>query len=513
MRIFLSGINGDFVMLYKTLAQHFIDEIRSEKRITGSRLPALRAVVKQHQVSMTTATKAYDYLQETGWIFAKPQSGYFVKSILDNRKCSFPSLSESQSEARNPQKFAPNHGYNHTPEFFSAFGTAMLAPSLTPSIAFQRCIKRVTNRAINGLFHYPENRGNIQLRNALSQHFKEDSFAFSAEDLVITHGCLDAVKLAIETTTKQGDTIAINSPCYSGLLDLLTGLSRNIIEVPCNDNQLDIRFLETLMANKDINAALFSTSHINPTGVSFTNTQKKQLAELAEKYQIAIIEDDVYLELSHQKHTPLPVKTWDKAGYVLWCGSFSKTLAPGLRLGWCLPGRFIQTYMKQQSLTDSGVNGLIQTALTEFINTGDYRSHIHSLRITLHHQIHQYRDFLIKQLPSSATISQPTGGLVLWVHIPNLNTKKLEILADNSQIDIRCGARFSTHDTYKHCFRINCGWPLDTYPLDNYPLDNYPLDNYPLDNYPLDTVDQEKNTLSSLAKLCNIIGEITDIRA
>ncbi|MCZ2723471.1 PLP-dependent aminotransferase family protein [Marinomonas sp. 15G1-11] len=446
--------------LYKNLAQHFINEIQTKQRAIGSRLPPLRTIVLQHQVSMTTAIKAYYYLQQTGWIFAKPQSGYFVANHL--QKPTFPTLSSTRAEKRDPKDFVPHKRYNQTSEFFSELGTAMIAPILAPNLNLQRCLKRVTKRAVEGLFFYPENRGGQQLRRALSHHFQKDNLAFFEDDLIITHGCLDAVKLAIETTTKIGDTIAINSPCYSGLLDLLTGLSRNIIEIPCHADSLDLALLEKLMQKRNIQAALFSTSHINPTGGNLSVEQKKQLAFLAETYKTPIIEDDVYFELSHHKHTPLPAKLWDKEGYILWCSSFSKTLAPGLRLGWCLPGRFINQYMSQQSLTDSGVNGLTQSALSEFLNTGDYRTHLNKLRITLNHQINQYRQLLVKKLPNNATVSTPDGGLVLWIHVPNLDTDRLEKLADECQIDIRSGNRFSTENTYKNCLRINCGWPIAT---------------------------------------------------
>jgi len=445
--------------LYKKLAQHFILEIQNQQRIIGSRLPALRIVVKQHQVSMTTAKKAYDYLQETGWIFAKPQSGYFVSS--NRSTISFPTEITATIEKRDPRQFAQNNKFSHNVDFFCELGIAMISPELTPKIALQRCISRITRRSIDGLFYYPENRGNRVLRKALSNHFTQDNFTFSSDDLIITHGCLDAVRLAIETTTHEGDTIAINSPNYSGLLDLLSGLSRNIIEVPCHNAILDIKFLEELMQTKTVQAALLSTTHINPTGNSLSIHQKQKLAQLAEIHQIPIIEDDVYFELSHQKHTPLPLKTWDRMGYVLWCGSASKTLAPGLRIGWCLPGRFIDKYQLQQSLTDSGVNHLTQNTLAEFINTGEYRSHVNKLRIKLNRQIHQYREFLLAHLPRNSTISLPDGGLVLWVHIPSVDMTQIEQLAKKHKIDILSGHLFSTHKTYNNCFRINCGWPLE----------------------------------------------------
>lgn len=444
--------------LYETLAQQFIEDIRSQKLPIGSRLPALRIMAKQHQVSMTTATKTYDYLQQAGYIFAQPQSGYFVASQWQGVAFPIPNLADKQR--RDPKQFAPDNGYNPAISFFNPLGTCMVSAKLQPLAELQRCIKRVTRRSESNLFQYPKTQGDSRLRQALAQHFLDDNFPFSPDDCVITHGCIDSIRIAIESLTKAGDTIAISSPCFSGLLDLLAALSRNIIEIPCTSQGLDLALLEEKMQQGDVQATLFSTTHINPTGMTLPIEQKKTLVKLATRYQIPLIEDDVYLELSHQKHLPLPAKYWDKEGYVVWCGSVSKTLAAGLRIGWCLPGRYLSRYLQHSTHTSFGVNGLMQASLAEFILTGEYRSHVNKIRLILHHQVHAYRQYLIKHLPDNTLVSLPDGGLVLWVKIPNLDARQLEQAAQKIHIDIRSGACFSTHDAYQDCFRINCGWSL-----------------------------------------------------
>ncbi|WP_191601594.1 PLP-dependent aminotransferase family protein [Marinomonas algicola] len=445
--------------LYETLAQHFIDDIKSQKRPTGTRLPALRALAKQHKVSMTTATKAYDYLLQTGWIYAQPQSGYFVANHIE--PTSFPTLAIQGTEQRDPKRFAPINGYNSASALFSPLGTSMISPDLQPSKALRRCIKRVTRRAGNTIFQYPDTQGDKGLRKALTDHFRYDNFTFGSNDLVITNGCIDAVKVAIEALTQEGDTLAISSPCFSGLLDLLSALSRKVIEIPVSDQGLELNHLETLLQQGLIKAFLFSTSNMNPTGMTLPVEQKKALAKLATQYKTPMIEDDVYFELSHQKQQTLPAKHWDKEGYVIWCGSFSKTLAAGLRLGWCLPGRYLTAYLNQHALTSFGVNGLMQSCMAEFINTGEYRSHVNKTRVLLNQQVHRYRQFLVKHLPKTAKISSPQGGMVLWVQIPHFNAVELEQEANKLNIDIRSGACFSTHDFYHDSFRINGGWPLE----------------------------------------------------
>lgn len=468
--------------LYETLAQQFIEDMRTHKLPAGSRLPALRVMAKQHQVSMTTATRTYEYLQQTGYIFAQPQSGYFVAN--QHEDVTFPNPILTGIQTRDPKRFAPDHGYSPNVSFFNPLGTCMVSPEQLPLNELQRCIKRVTQRSALQLMHYPEIQGDKTLRHALADHFRHDHFHFSADECVITHGCIDSIRIAIESLTQVGDTVAISSPCFSGLLDLLATLSRNIIEIPCTHQGLDLALLEKKMQQGAIQATLFSTSNINPIGITLSVEQKQALVKLATVHQVPMIEDDVYFELSHQKNLPLPAKYWDKEGYVVWCGSVSKTLAAGFRLGWCLPGRYQQGYTNHHAMTGFGINNLLQSSLAEFILTGEYRSHVNKIRLTLHHQVNVYRHYLLEHLPNNALISLPDGGLVLWIKIPDLNASELQEAAQKIHIDIRSGACFSTHEAYNDCFRVNCGWPL---------------------NEDIEGVD---SAFQQLAKLCNLINTL-----
>ncbi|SBT17673.1 putative HTH-type transcriptional regulator YjiR [Marinomonas gallaica] len=444
--------------LYESLAQTFIDDIVSERLPIGSRLPALRQLAQQQGVSLTTASKAYDCLQEGGWIYARPQAGYFVASRSEIAE--FPTLKHPRLTARDPSQFAPKQGYNSGLTGFTPLGTSLLAPALLPEVELSRTIKRVTRRASQTIFSYPELQGVASLRQALSEHFLESHFAFTAQELVITNSCLDSVRIALECVTQPGDTIAVCSPCFSGLLDLLTTLKRRIIEIPVTHDGIDLIALETCFSEQKVSAALLSTTHLNPLGITLPTEQKQAIAQLAAQYQMPIIEDDVYFELSHHKDKPLPAKYWDKEGYILWCSSISKTLAPGLRLGWCLPGRYFEPFLHHHSQTSMGVNSLVQACIAEFILCGEYRRHIHQIRPILQSQVHQYRQFLSEHLPESAQISAPQGGLVIWVRVPHLDSDQLAQDLGKMGIDIRRGSCFSTHPDYNDCLRINCGWPL-----------------------------------------------------
>ncbi|MBM6550853.1 PLP-dependent aminotransferase family protein [Marinomonas ostreistagni] len=445
--------------LYESLAQAFIDDIVSERLPSGVRLPALRQLAQQQGVSLTTAGKTYSYLEDRGWIYARPQSGYFVAHR--SQVTEFPPLSSHTLTPRDPSRFAPKQGYDSSLAGFGPLGTSLMAPDLLPETDLTRTIKRVTKRASQSMFSYPEAQGLASLRQALAEHFRANHFPFNASELVITNSSLDSVRIALECLTEPKDAIAVCSPCFSGLLDLLTTLKRQIIEIPVTHQGIDLEALEVCFAEQKVSAALLSTTHLNPLGITLPAEQKQAIAQLAARYDMPIIEDDVYFELSHQKEQSLPAKYWDKEGYILWCSSISKTLAPGLRLGWCLPGRFFERFFSHHSHTSMGINSLVQACISEFILCGDYRHHLHKVRPILQSQVHQYRQLLSEHLPASAQISAPKGGLVLWIRLPGIDTNQLADQAQTVGVDIRRGSCFSTHPDYNDCFRINCGWPLE----------------------------------------------------
>ncbi len=298
----------------------------------------------------------------------------------------------------------------------------------------------------------------------MAGHFNQQYFPVRSSDLVITNGCIDALMSAIEITTEKGDAVAICSPCFIGIIDLLIKMGRRVIEIPFHQAKVDLEQLERLFVKKTVKAFLLSANHINPQGVSIPTKQKIRIAELARQYEIPVIEDDIYLELSYAKLPPLPIKHWDKEGWVLWCGSFSKTLSPSLRVGWCHPGRYLAEYIKTRRVKTFGVNSPLQHVMANFINSGHYLRHVKQLRLTLSKQAIMYHQVLKANLPSNTRITTPQGGLVLWIQVPGLDAEKLLKAAEKKQINFRPGRQFTTRDYYQDCLRINIGWPISKEP-------------------------------------------------
>ena len=444
-------------MRYKAIVEQMIMDIQQGKLEYGQRMPSLRTLSSQFGVSMTTALNSYRSLEAMGWVIARPQSGFFVSSLIRGgvaphqpqfrSKLSVLSDYRSQSFVQNQPSGGP-------------FGISQIAPHHLPTQVLQRSMKRGIQLLGDDIHAYPDVQGLESLRVALSDHFSGSGLPVSPEELVISGGCIDAVRMALDVVTQPGDGVAISSPCFNGLLELLSLMQRKVVEIPCTEEGIDLEQLEAHIQNGDVVAGLFSSSHMNPHGISLHAEQKQRLAELANHYQIPIIEDDVYLELGYEKVMPLPIKYWDKGGYVLWCGSVSKTLSAGIRLGWCLAGRYQQVLIRDQ-VNKLGQSIVVQAGLADFIRCGEYRKHLNRIRTLLLTNMRSYRALLSEHLPSNAAISQPNGGLVLWVQVPSLNVDQFREAVRQANIDIRLGSFFTTRDLYQDYFRISVGWLLN----------------------------------------------------
>ncbi|MDW6003527.1 aminotransferase-like domain-containing protein [Vibrio mangrovi] len=434
---------------YKRLAEKIIGEIQSGKLTPGSRMLSLRQFARQHEMSVSTAVSCYEELESLGWLTSRPQAGFFVSSRDVVQPPSWSSFISRESSPVYQEEFLC--------KFTGPLGMSCLSLNETTVTELERSFRRASKRMGERITKYPEFQGEMGLRQALVGHFRHYGFSLTADELVITHGCIDAVRTALEVCTHPGDTVAISSPCYNGLLKLLAQMSLKIIEIPSLEDGIDLEQLSWHLEAGSVQAGLFCTTHMNPQGITMSVEQKQRLAQLAAQYQIPVIEDDVYFELSQQHHFSLPATYYDQSGYMIWCGSFSKSLSPSYRLGWCRPGRFMASFIERAL----GVATPMQLAMTDFIESGLYMKHLKMVRHQLILQTQDYRHYLQQYLPENTRITQPQGGLVLWIQVPGLDSDALAQAALQAGVDIRVGSQFTSLGRYRDCLRINIGYPFD----------------------------------------------------
>ena len=438
---------------YISISDKIINDIDNGVLALEQRMPSLRKFTQLHDISMTTANNSYQRLLELGWLTSKPQVGYFVSQPLN--KQTTPQYPYFATQVRTPTAQPLLNQALKGPLY-----TAQLPPQLLPQAILARCLNRANRRADADILNYPDYQGALTLRTSLAEHFSAQHFPLQAQQLVITNGCIDALRSAIDVTSKPGDAIAVSSPCFNGLLNLLQSLGRVVIEIPCYQSQLDLQQLEILLQQNRIAACLFSANHINPQGFCLSNKQKQQIAELAQQYQTPVIEDDIYLELSYSNSNPLPIKYWDNDGWIIWCSSISKTVAPGYRIGWCAPGRYFKQYLHGRSAQFMGVNTISQNMLSEFINSGQYIKHLKKLTHILALHAVQYHKLLRERLPKQTKISVAEGGMVIWLQLNGMDSKAVLNASLAYGIAFRAGHEFTTLEHYQDCLRLNIGWPI-----------------------------------------------------
>lgn len=448
--------------LYRALARQLHREIREHRWRAGQRLPAVRQFARQQDVSVTTALQCYRLLESEGLIAARPQSGFYVCAAAPGEAgaeldsfSAVPGPVTNVAEIERVQSAAANPGC-------APLGISLLSPQLVPLAALQRSLHRSTLRLGERLTQYGSPQGEAALREALAQHFAVDGIAMPARDLLVTNGCMDAICLALQLTTDPGDVVAVPSPCFSGLLQLIESLGRRLLEIPLHRSGIRMPALEAAMANADVKACLVSTNHHNPLGFTLGIDDKRRIARWAADYRCPVIEDDVFGECGFALSRPLPLKHWDEDGWVFWCGAFSKTLVPAYRIGWCAPGRFLAPAVQRRRAQTVSVNLPLQAALADFVNSGHYRRHLQRLRLALAKQLPDYRHALSEAMPAGTAISRPDGGFVLWLTFPgDIDGMALFEAAARENISIVPGQVFSSLGRYHNCIRINCGWPLE----------------------------------------------------
>ena len=218
--------------------------------------------------------------------------------------------------------------------------------------------------------------------------------SLGAEDFITTNGAVEALHLALRAVAKPGDAIAVESPTYFGVLQLIEELGLKAVEVPTHPRSgFDLDALEEVIrTTPSLKAVLAMPTVSNPMGTVMSDAAKEKLVRLVARYEIDLIEDDAYGELVFDSPRPRPARAWDREGRVLFCGSVSKTLAPGYRVGWIAPGRHQERVEQLKFAFTVASPTLPQMAVAEFLASGGYDRHLRRLRATLRGQVDRVRE-------------------------------------------------------------------------------------------------------------------------
>lgn len=450
--------------LYVQIASRIEQQIRQELLKAGDKLPSIRALSLEQHISISTAYKAYVELENTGMIEARPKSGYYVK-FRPNKRSTIPTiqLPLKKIEESDVSRMIALVYQQISGEGVISLSRAAPPTHLIPVAKLNKSMMEALRSSASGNTNYEQLQGNISLRRQLAKNAFNWGGNITEEDVITTQGCMEALVFSLRAITSPGDLVAIESPTFFGIFNLMLSLGLKVLEIPVDpENGLNIEYLEEALAKFPVKACLFVPNFSNPTGGCMPDQRKQQLVKLITARKIPMIEDDIYGEIYFGKSRPHNCKSYDIEGWVILCSSVSKSIAPGYRVGWCIPGRFKEQVINIKMMHTITSATPTQAAIAHFFETGRYDLHMRNLRKALYTQCLRYMQGVSQYFPSGTKMSHPQGGYALWIELDKkVSAFELYQQAILQQVSIAPGQIFSADARFSNFIRISYGAVYD----------------------------------------------------
>jgi len=446
--------------LYLRTAESIEQQIMDEVLKIGDKLPSVRLFSKDQGISVSTILQAYYHLEAKGLIESRPQSGYYVRFN--------PSRFPQKIEKSNPLQTARTKNVeaiigevydDFAMQGVTRFSLSIPAPEILPLAKLNKAMMQALRDLPANGTSYEQVQGNDLLRRQVARWSMHWGGHLSAGDLITTSGCMNAIAYCLMALTKPGDTIAVESPVYFGMLRFAQSIGLKVLELPTDpDTGVDPDDVKKALQHHAIKACFFVTNFSNPLGYCMPDEQKEAMVKLLSKNGVPLIEDDLYGDVYFGKSRPKSCKSFDEEGNVLWCSSISKTLAPGYRVGWVAPGKYMDE-IKRLKLYHSITSATAQQeAIASFLATGRYEYHLRKLRQTLHSNSLQFTRAIGEYFPEGVKLTNPKGGFILWLELDKkIDSYQLYQEAMQHKISIAPGTMFTLQDRYQNCIRLSYG--------------------------------------------------------
>ncbi len=423
------------------------------------RLPSVRQASSSYHVSASTVFQAYYMLERRGLIVARPRSGYFVARRT--------ALARFQSVASRRVIDDSEGGDDLVVRFMQAqrqcaypgLGCSEPAAELFPFGHLSRSLIAATRKMARCSSALSARKAEADLRRQIALRYIVTGVSVPVDEVVVTSGAFDALTLCLQALTQPGDTIAIERPAFHTVQGAIQRLHLRAIEIPVDPhNGLDLVALADALTRHPVRACWFSTTLHQPTGATLSDQGKKSLVNLLARHRVPLIEVDVFRELHFGSAPACPAKQFDTTGLVLHCGSFSKCLAPGLRIGWVAAGRYASKIEAARWLTRPSASVPAQWAIADYLEHGDYDRLLRKLRRELASLQSQMFSAVLRYFPEGTSVFRPAGGFFLWVKLPDsVDAMRLFEIAEAHDIGIAPGVIFSRSPEFRHHLRLNYG--------------------------------------------------------
>lgn len=449
---------------FEELAATIRQQITAGVWQVGEKLPSLREQTFQSGMSLMTVMHSYQILEGQGWIISRPQSGYYVAP-----KAEFLSVPKAQNRMAHIGKVDMNAYIFDILQTISdpdivPFGSAFPDPSLSPLSQVTRALAAVAREITTAelLDYLPP--GNFSLRSAIAKRYAQAGVNVSPDEIVITAGALESLNLSLQAVTKPGDWVVIEDPCFYGALQAVEKLGLNAVSVTSDpQSSIDLAALADVLASTEIKACWLMTNSQNPLGYTLSIEKKRQLAAMLEQHNVVLIEDDVYSELYFGQEKPKPAMAYMPQRNSLHCGSFSKSLVAGFRIGWVAAGNYAEEVKKLQLMSTLSTSVPMQLALAKYLSTQNYDRHLRGIRKTLEQRKNLAWQCLKKHLPENVIINYSASGYFLWIELPAaVDASRLCAIMLDHHVSIAPGNMFTTGGDYNNYFRINVSYPWNS---------------------------------------------------
>jgi len=445
---------------YEELASFITSLVHNGTLPPGTRVPSLRHISKQRAVSLTTALQAYRLLEDQGVLEARPQSGFYVAQRSPG-SLPLPTVSTPPGHAT----LVAISGlvlqlleYAADPRLVP-LGCAIPSAEILAAARLDRFLARAARVQGHDANSYTVPKGELRLRQEIARRAVGWGQALAPEDIVVTCGCTEALTLALKAVTQPGDAVAIESPTYFGILQILEALDLQALELPTDATTgIELAALHDALTRHAITACLLSSSFNNPLGCTMPDAKKRAVLDLLAHHGVPLIEDDIYGDIYFGTERPKPFMALEPRGNILYCSSFSKTVAPGYRIGWMVPGHHMQRVLERKFAFTLCGPALPQRALADFLSSGGYDHHLRRIRSAFAGNIDQMLRTVERVFPPGTRVSRPAGGFVLWLELPRpLQSRKLFAAALAKGICFAPGDVFSASNRYTGCLRLSGG--------------------------------------------------------
>ena len=424
------------------------------------RLPSIREFAESFHVSANTARAVYESLERARFVRAVPQSGFYV-----DERVSVPSLSVIDARSLDPEDVGL---YRVAAAMATAGGTkaesidlglAYLARDLIPADALRQFADYALRNHRNMIFPTLLSPGYDPLRRQIAMHALSMGVPVQPEDLILTSGCQESIYLALTVVAMPGSYIAVENPVSFEILKVLEALRLKPVEIPCfSDEGMSLEALSFALDRDPIAAVVTNGNFLNPTGAVMPAGRKEALTRMLAARDIPLIEDDACGDLffAPGASRPSTCLSFDRGGGVIYCSSFSKTVSPNLRLGWIIPGKWLHQVERHTQLLNHGMSPIPQISMALLLEDGLLPRHLRKVRTALRSRVPVAREAILSSFPEGTQVSDPSGGVSLWVTLPEgKRSRDLYDRALAQGILVAPGRLFGVKRRNESSFRVN----------------------------------------------------------